>query len=633
MAVRNKNEPQRRDIYTNAIAVREQEDGGDVRQAELSLSSEEPCRRWFGNEILSHDAEAVDLSRLQEIGVVLFNHDRDRVIGRVLDVRLDEVTRKLRATIQFDEDEESERIYQKVRSGTLRGVSVGYAVDVWESVEAGANSSNGRFTGPCEVATRWTPYELSIVSVPADATVGVGRSYVENGDGDMDEQNKDNGVKTQDPVTVQPDTGVQSDTGVQPDTEAARQAAVAEERARVREIGTMCRQFGVDDAPYINDGMSVEAVRAAILDKLAQERKAQPVTVQVDEMDKFRAAATDGLAMRVGLTVENKVAGADEYRGKRMIRLAAECVERELGKNTRTMDDETIVREALTGTGAFPGILSNVAHKSMAQAYQSAPTTYQLWTAQGSNSDFKDATRYRLSEADTLEKLNESGEFNAGGVTEGAAKTSIATYGRMFSLTRQAIINDDMGALQQLPAIYGAAARRMINKMVYKMLQGNPKVEGAVLFHADHKNLCAEDISIEGLAKMKAAMAKQKNIKGAEYLNIQPAFLICPVELEVQAAQLISSVVDPTKANATPNPFANKMTVISEPELEDAKTFYLAAAAGIAPTIEVTSLNGNLTPTMERAEQFDTLGIKWRIYMDVGVNLLDYRGIQKSTGK
>ena len=625
MAVRNKNEPQRRDIYTNAIAIREKEDGGDVRQAELSLSSEEPCRRWFGNEILSHDAEAIDLSRLQEIGVVLFNHDRDRVIGRVLDVRLDEVTRKLRATIQFDEDEESERIYQKVCSGTLRGVSVGYAVDVWESVEAGAKSSNRRFTGPCEVATRWTPYELSIVSVPADATVGVGRSYVENGDGNMDEQKNDIDVKDQEREATQPAPLVNA--------EAERQTAVAEERARVREIGTMCRQFGVDDVPYINDGMSVEAVRAAILDKLAQEHKAQPVTVQIDEMDKFRAAATDGLAMRAGMAVENSAPEAEEFRGKRMMRLAAECVERELGKSTHAMDDETIVREALTGTGAFPGILSNVAHKSMAQAYQSAPTTYQFWTAQGSNSDFKDATRYRLSEADTLEKLNESGEFKAGGVTDGAAKTSIATYGRMFSLTRQAIINDDMGALHQLPAIYGAAARRMINKMVYKMLQGNPKVEGAVLFHADHKNLCAEDISIEGLAKMKAAMAKQKNIKGKEYLNIQPAFLICPVELEVQAAQLISSVVDPTKANATPNPFANKMTVISEPELEDAKAFYLAAAAGIAPTIEVTSLNGNLTPTMERAEQFDTLGIKWRIYMDVGVNLLDYRGIQKSTGK
>lgn len=625
---RNKNEPQRRSMYEEAIICRTE--GEDSRQAELSLSSEEPCRRWFGDEILSHDADAVDLSRLQEIGVVLFNHDRDRVIGRVLSVRLDDVTHRLCAVIQFDEDEESERVYQKVRSGTLKGVSVGYAVDVWEEVKAGATSTNGRFTGPCEVATRWTPYELSIVSVPADATVGVGRSFVENGDGTMDEKEKDIVEREQASAVPLPTT---TESSVAPDAEAMRQEAVAEERQRVREIGTMCRQFGVDDAKFIADGMSVEGVRAAILTKLAEERKAQAVTVQVDEMDKFRAAATDGLALRAGLEVEKKAAGADEYRGKRMLRLAAECVEREMGKSTRTMDDETIVREALTGTGAFSSILSNVAHKSMAQAYQTAPTTYQLWVAHGSNSDFKDATRYRLSEADTLEKLNESGEFKASGISEHMAKTSIATYGRMFSITRQAIINDDLGALQQLPAIYGAAARRMINKMVYKVLQDNTKIEGKELFHSDRNNLHAVDISIPGLAKMKAAMAKQKNIAGLEYLNIQPAFLICPVELEVTAAQLISSVVDPTKANATPNPFANKMTVVSEPELEDAKAFYLAAAAGVAPTIEVTSLNGNLTPVMERAEQFDTLGIKWRIYMDVGVNLLDYRGIQKSTGK
>ena len=625
---RNKNEPQRRSMYEEAIICRTE--GEDSRQVELSLSSEEPCRRWFGDEILSHDADAVDLSRLQEIGVVLFNHDRDRVIGRVLSVRLDEVTHRLRAVIQFDEDEESERVYQKVRSGTLKGVSVGYTVDVWEDVEAGVTSTNGRFTGPCEVATRWTPYELSIVSVPADATVGVGRSFTENGDGTMDEKEKDTVEREQTPAVPLP---TKTESSVALDAEAMRQEAVAEERQRVREIGTMCRQFGVDDAKFIADGMSVEGVRAAILTQFAAERKAQAVTVQVDEMDKFRAAATDGLALRAGLEVEKKAAGADEYRGKRMLRLAAECVEREMGKSTRTMDDETIVREALTGTGAFSGILSNVAHKSMAQAYQTAPTTYQLWVAHGSNSDFKDATRYRLSEADTLEKLNESGEFKASGVSEHMAKTSIATYGRMFSITRQAIINDDLGALQQLPAIYGAAARRMINKMVYKVLQDNTKIEGKELFHNDRNNLHAVDISIPGLAKMKAAMAKQKNIAGLEYLNIQPAFLICPVELEVTAAQLISSVVDPTKANATPNPFANKMTVVSEPELEDAKAFYLAAAAGVAPTIEVTSLNGNLTPVMERAEQFDTLGIKWRIYMDVGVNLLDYRGIQKSTGK
>ena len=128
-------------------------------------------------------------------------------------------------------------------------------------------------------------------------------------------------------------------------------------------------------------------------------------------------------------------------------------------------------------------------------------------------------------------------------------------------------------------------------------------------------------------------MARQKNIGGKESLNIQPAYLIVPPELEITAAQLINSVVDPTKANATPNPFANRLSVVSDPELTAGEEFYLASAPGYCPTIEVTYLNGVETPTMESAVQFDTLGIKWRIYQDVGVNLLDYRGLAKSSGK
>lgn len=172
----------------------------------------------------------------------------------------------------------------------------------------------------------------------------------------------------------------------------------------------------------------------------------------------------------------------------------------------------------------------------------------------------------------------------------------------------------------------------MVNKMVYKVLLDNPTIEGKKLFTTDRNNLNAStDLTVAGLGAMKANMAKQTNIGGKEKLNIQPAFLIVPVELEVQAAQLINSVVDPSKSNATVNPFANKLTVISDPELTEANAFYLAAAAGYAPTIEVTTLNGVEAPVMESAVQFDTLGIKWRIYLDVGVNLLDYRGIQKAT--
>jgi HK97 family phage prohead protease len=145
------------------------------RRVTVSFSSEQPVSRWYGTEILAHDDGAVDLNRLNSIGVSLFNHNRDKVIGRIENARLDATGKRTYCDIVFDPDPDADLIYQKVLSGTLKGVSVGYAVDVWEEVMPGKTSSNGRFPGPAEVATKWTPYEVSIVSVPADDSVGVGR--------------------------------------------------------------------------------------------------------------------------------------------------------------------------------------------------------------------------------------------------------------------------------------------------------------------------------------------------------------------------------------------------------------------------------------------------------------------------
>lgn len=147
---------------------------GNDRQYTLSFSSEEPYDRYFGPEILDHSPGAVDLSRLNSIGVVLFNHNRDRVVGRILSAGIK--NGRGEALIEFDDDEESEKIRKKVAGGTLKGVSVGYSVAVWEEVLGGKKSSDGRFTGPCYIAKKWQPLEVSIVSVPADQTVGVGRS-------------------------------------------------------------------------------------------------------------------------------------------------------------------------------------------------------------------------------------------------------------------------------------------------------------------------------------------------------------------------------------------------------------------------------------------------------------------------
>ena len=161
--------------FLTDCSIRAVEGEGNGRKFTLSFSSEEPYDRWWGTEILSHDEGAVDLTRLNTIGCVLYNHNRDKVIGKILSAKIED-NRGI-AEIEFDEDAESDVVYQKVASGTLKGVSVGYMVEVWEDVAANKKSSDGRFTGPCSIATRWTPYEVSIVSVPADPTVGVGRNH------------------------------------------------------------------------------------------------------------------------------------------------------------------------------------------------------------------------------------------------------------------------------------------------------------------------------------------------------------------------------------------------------------------------------------------------------------------------
>ena len=156
-----------------AGSIRALEGEGNERKFELSFSSEEPYDRWFGPEILDHSDGCVDLNRLNEIGVVLYNHNRDAVVGKINRAWIE--GKRGKAEIEFDTDAESETIYQKVKSGTLKGVSAGYVVDDWEEVMPGKQSEDGRFSGPCSIARKWAPYEISIVSVPADPTVGVGR--------------------------------------------------------------------------------------------------------------------------------------------------------------------------------------------------------------------------------------------------------------------------------------------------------------------------------------------------------------------------------------------------------------------------------------------------------------------------
>lgn len=155
--------------------IRAMEGEGNERKFLLSFSSEEPYDRGWCIEILDHSPGCVDLTRLNDIGVLLFNHDRDDVLGKINRAWVEDA--RGYAEVEFDTDADAETIFQKVKGGTLKGVSVGYRIGSVEEVMPGKTSADGRFMGPCDIARKWEPFEISIVSVPADPTVGVGRDY------------------------------------------------------------------------------------------------------------------------------------------------------------------------------------------------------------------------------------------------------------------------------------------------------------------------------------------------------------------------------------------------------------------------------------------------------------------------
>jgi phage major head subunit gpT-like protein len=235
--------------------------------------------------------------------------------------------------------------------------------------------------------------------------------------------------------------------------------------------------------------------------------------------------------------------------------------------------------------------------------------------------------------------MTQSGEFKFDEMSDSDVTKAVATFGRSFGITRQALINDDIGILTKVPDAYVRAAGRGINKLVYKMLgDSNTKFKDTALFNsATYKNLgTAGDISITTLSECRTLMRKQKNLRGKETLNISPKFLIVPAAKETIAEKFLISPADPASSNSgVANIFRNAFTLVVDAELDDSSVdaWYMAAAPGDVDTIEVTFLNGDDMPKLESQVGFDFLGMKWRIYIDYGVTVLDYRGLVKNAGK
>lgn len=302
-----------------------------------------------------------------------------------------------------------------------------------------------------------------------------------------------------------------------------------------------------------------------------------------------------------------------------------------------------IVNLAFThSTSDFSNFLAGGAEKSVLTGWQNSGETFQQWTKTGSLSNFHEAKRVGLNGFSELAKVPEGAEYKYVTTSDSGVPIALATYGNIFSITRQAIINDDLSQLSTIPQAMGRAAARTVGNLVYLQQTANSKfTDGKALFHADHKNLIAKGMDTDGLNEARKAMRLQQDANG-DPINVIPAYILVPAALEGLAnrAVLSSSSLFPIDQSGTLNQNPGIINVVKdmaqvvvEPRLDKAnnKEWYVTAAQG-TDTIEVAYLDGMDVPYLEQQEGFTVDGIAWKVRIDAGVAALDYRGMVKSSG-
>ncbi|MDC0728559.1 ClpP-like prohead protease/major capsid protein fusion protein [Phytobacter diazotrophicus] len=416
---------------------------------------------------------------------------------------------------------------------------------------------------------------------------------------------------------------------------------VAEQKARVSGIQDVFAMFGGKhqelQAACISD---VECTVAMAKDKLLAELGKDTTPSNKNNQPHIYAGngniVGDGirksLMARAGYEAHEK----DNFYNGMTLRELARMALTERGIGVSGLNPVQMVGLALThSTSDFGNILLDVSNKALLQGWEEATESFELWTKKGSLSDFKTAHRVGMGGFPSLRQVREGAEYKYVTTGDKGQTIALATYGEIFSVTRQAIINDDLNQLTDVPMKMGRAAKGTIGDLVYAVLTGNAKLsDGKALFHNDHANLSSGAISVSSLDDSRKLMRLQK--EGDRSLNIRPAFMLVPVALETLANQTIKSAsVKGADANSgIMNPIQNFAEVIAEARLDDAdpKAWYLAAAKG-SDTIEVAYLNGVDTPYIDQQDGFTTDGIATKVRIDAGVAPLDYRGLTKSSGQ
>lgn len=420
-------------------------------------------------------------------------------------------------------------------------------------------------------------------------------------------------------------------------------------RARLdqaREIRQMANVFHLQDAaqPLIMAGVSPEQAGRLFVKEMAQLDALLPVDntcrggITTDGRDRRREGITQALLIRAGSEKDDP---KNEFRGLSLSDVARSCLV--AGGFSLPTNKMAMISAAITQSSSdFPVLLENVLNRTLLASYTTVAETWRKWCAVGSVTDFRPYKRLQLGSFGNLDPLGEGGEYKHKAIPDAAAEVvSIGTKANTVTLTRQAIINDDLGAFTRVSTMLGRAAARSIEADAYALLISNPTLDGdsTALFHANHGNLAsggaAAAISMTSLDAARAMLKVQKDRSSNEYIGVnEPFILLCPVAKAGAARTANESEYDPDTAhklqrvNITRGIFS---AIVDTPYLSD-NAWYLLANPADFPVVEVLFLNGQQTPYTEQVTQTNVDGVQWLIRLDYGVNVVDYVGAFRNDG-
>lgn len=432
----------------------------------------------------------------------------------------------------------------------------------------------------------------------------------------------------------------------------AAEDAVTAERARHKAIRDMAAPLmasgllkDADIVAMCDDGTSVDAASAKLLSMVSSATSHRSATSQItgDVMDRTRVGMSKALYAKVGL----KDGERNEFSSMTLSEMARFSInarnEKAQGGRLEMIGQAFMMAGIGHSTSDFGSILADVANKSMLKGWEEAQETYHLWTSKGIATDFKTIKRVGLTPFPTLSLIPEGAEYSYATIADFAEPVTLATYGKEFRLTRQLVINDDLGALSKVPAAMGRAARRTIGTLAYAVLSDNAAMgDGTALFHADHKNLAASG-AVPGEATINAGMnamwTQKDRSANAVALNVVPKFILAPIAQRAAVLQALNSEYAPddtSKAGTTKQPYAYNTTKgVVEPIFDARMTgtaWYLAADPNQFDGVEISYLDGNETPFMDEQIGWNSDGIEYKVRIDAVAKAMTWESLYKNPG-